>query len=427
MRQVIIDTPASNSERVEKIAEANHAKLESKTNEEARVIFSFFFEDSYVGKFLHGIQYLEDTKVSLSFYPMVQFQAPFIKDNLIADVIREKSGVDAYLNTWLSLGTYKSFLSYSLVAAIVSWIAIYTNNIFLLIGGILTAPFAVAALSTAMGAVSGDINLIKQGVGRYILALSTGFLVSVFLTGLFPTLVFPSIMVQVSQLSLFTMVLPLIAGFTGAVGLINAERNNLVPQAAYGLLISVSLAPQSVFLGISLITRETDAVLNALFILLTQLVFIHLSASLVFRYYVNIIAKDLALSTRAGKAFGKSIAIAGIVAVGLMIWQSTSKPELQQSGIESEIASIIKETTDSIPQIDLVEASVKFTRSKDKDIKPVLCEIYIVKLEQYFNPNDFTEYTNLLIQTRLKEAVKERIKSKNLKVHPIFKIEFVSS
>lgn len=427
MRQIVITISEDNAIRIEEVAQQHAGVKMAKIKGEEGLTYIYIFENNALGTFLSEVQSLE--KIKVSFYPqgVIHFKGPLKETGKQVKNVKEKSPVEIFVSGWQSVGSWKSFIGYSFIAGVITWVGLYTNTIFLLIGGMLIAPYAGAALTSSIGSAAGDLRLLKEGVLRYFIALAIGFAVSLLLTLSFRIGAYSSLMSEISQVPSIALFLPVMAGLAGAIGLVNPERNSLISGAAFGLLISASLAPQTSMLGIAVATGKINGIKSASFILLLQLIGIHLASSLVFRLYGSVSPRRIPLVNGTPKAFISSVALALALGAGMIYWQFSTKPDLQEATIQTQIHTIIKDAAEELPQVDLAEANVSFTETKEKTINPVLCEIYIIKVAAYYNPYAYTEYTDKLIQLRLKERIKEKIKEKNLNVTPIFKIDFVSS
>jgi hypothetical protein len=87
-------------------------------------------------------------------------------------------------------------------------------------------------------------SLLGRSHVRYAASLALAIAVAAGLSLLFRHRTATDLMVQVSQMSSAAVLLPLVAGGTGALNLVQSERNSLVSGAAVGMLVAASLAPQ---------------------------------------------------------------------------------------------------------------------------------------------------------------------------------------
>ncbi|GAB3820478.1 hypothetical protein GCM10028895_20700 [Pontibacter rugosus] len=142
-----------------------------------------------------------------------------------------------------SVGSKTGLLIYSIAGAILVWVGFYTNTSYLLVAAMLVSPFAGPAMNAALGAAAGKINLLKQSLLRYFMAIGTAILTTFVISLLMQHEHATTLMISVSHISVVTFLLPLAAGVAGAVNLIQSERDSLVSGAAVGMLVAASLAP----------------------------------------------------------------------------------------------------------------------------------------------------------------------------------------
>lgn len=183
-------------------------------------------------------------------------------------------------------------------------------------------------------------------------------------------------MLATNTVSAVAVLIPLVSGATGALNLVQSERSSLVSGAAVGMLVSVSLAPPAVLVGMAIAMGRWDMAINSLFVLLLQLAGINLSASLVFRAY--------GLSARGARyKRGKKwmVPVALIVTVlalaGLLTWQFFAPPNLQRSSIAQRANSEIQELVNESRLANLLEANVRFTASDLDGQNSLLVTLYV--------------------------------------------------
>lgn len=108
--------------------------------------------------------------------------------------------------------------------------------------------------------------------------------------------------------------------------------------------------------------------------------------------------------------------------------QSTKEKEKAKAQKELSvlIESAIEETVKDLPEVSLIEKSVRIIPSKDTlSFDKVICQVYLLKKDP--NPRNFTDYTDKLIKLRVISKVKEKLVAENKTAEPYFDIVFLSS
>ena len=128
------------------------------------------------------------------------------------------------------MGSWTGFLGYATAAGVVAWIGLFTNTVYLLTAAMLIAPYAGPAMNAAIATARGDAGLLQRNLLRYLASLALTITVAGVLSLLSRQQVATEQMVQVSQLSSTSVLLPLVAGAAGALNLVQSERNSLVSR-----------------------------------------------------------------------------------------------------------------------------------------------------------------------------------------------------
>jgi uncharacterized membrane protein len=183
--------------------------------------------------------------------------------------------------------------------------------------------------------------------------------------------------VDVSHISQVSILLPLVAGFAGAITLIKSERDSLVPGAAVGMLVAASLAPPTGLIGMALNFGNWQLVRSGAFLLIIQLAGIQLSAALVFRYLGKVTTKGVRFADGNHMVFNLSIITSLIITGALLFWQFYQQPSLQKSSLATQITNEIKTELEDLKDIETIEVSSRFTRGTLADKNPVICELYL--------------------------------------------------
>lgn len=193
------------------------------------------------------------------------------------------SPVEVFLQGVQATGSWKGFLGYAAAAGVIAWVGLYTDNIPLLIGAMLIAPFAGTAMNAALATARGDSQLLGRNLLRYAVGLAVCMVSAYLLSKLLGLQYASAQMVAVGKISAVSVLLPLVGGAAGAWNLVQSRRSSLVSGAAIGLLVAANLAPPAACLGMAAFLARWDLVQSCGFQLLLQLVGINLAGTVVFR------------------------------------------------------------------------------------------------------------------------------------------------
>lgn len=364
MRQLIIKIPKGNKEKVLNTIDNFHGKNTITIPEEQHEVFITYLPNERVNDFLKELDEYEEPEVSLiprgviTLYPPAS-EAP----DQVADV-QPKSSLEIYLGGIQSVGSKFGLFGYAFVAGIIVWIGLFTSTSYLLVAAMLVAPFAGPAMNAALATAAGKMDLLGSSLTRYAIAIGTGIVASFLLTLIFPVETLTPLMEEVSQVSKFALLLPLVSGFAGAVNICQSERDSLVSGAAVGILVAASLAPPVGLIGMGLFMGDWQVVFSSLFRILLQLLGIHLAATLVFYFYGNVTPKGVRF-LKGNKTKGLITGLVVILGIGaMMYWQFSQPPFLRKAGMNTELAEELDAELQNIPYIKVLSKDVTFTNEK---------------------------------------------------------------
>ncbi|MEP1078647.1 DUF389 domain-containing protein [Leptolyngbya sp. PL-A3] len=354
MRQLFVQVPQGYGKTVLEVAEdcdgTNLAQITATGVEQPIDLVLIHVSNGKVEELLDKLQALPDLSFTLLPTGVMALHPPA---NAAAEQItnvEERSPIEIFLSGLQSTGSWKGFLSYAAIAGIVVWIGLYTSTSYLLVAAMLLAPFAGPAMNTALATARGDRQLLWRSLIRYFAALSVTIATTALLSWLLGQQTPTNLMIDSSQISTVSVLIPLAAGAAGALTLIQSDRSSLVSGAATGMLVAASLAPPAGIVGMAGAIGRWDLVTNGLFLLLLQLGGINLSAALLFRLF--------GLSTQGSRyqrgkrgVFPLSVGVSAIVLAGLMLWQFSDAPNLQRS-------SRAQRANAEVQQIGLIEATL---------------------------------------------------------------------
>lgn len=324
--------------------------------------------------------------------------------------VEERSPIEIFLGGLQSVGSWRGFLGYAVMAGFVVWIALYTNTIYLLTAAMLIAPFAGPAMNVAIATARGDSQLLRRSILRYFAALAVTIITAAILSLIMQQDIATSLMLEQSQISSVAVLLPLAAGAAGALSLVQSEGSSLVSGAATGMLVAASLAPPGGIVGMASTIGRWDLVVSGLFLLLLQLVGINFTAALLFRFF-GLSAQGVRY--KRGKRWLFPVAFAFTVAVlaSLLTWQFSSSPDLQRSTLAQRANAQIEEVVSQSPLVNLVEANVRFTRADIQGQNTLLCVVYVQRQEGVTVPSEE-------IRSRLTQAI-QTLLQQNLNMTPL--------
>ena len=401
MRQLILKLPEGNKEQVLVAVKEFNGKNTIVLPNDGHEIFYVYLPNESVNDFLKRIDEVEEPEVTLiprgviSMYPPAS-EAP----DQVADV-QPKSSLEIYLGGIQSVGSIFGLIGYSLVAGIIVWIGLFTSTSYLLVAAMLVAPFAGPAMNAALGTAAGKAGLLKSSLKRYAVAILTGVLSSFLMTLIFPLTTLTPLMEQVSQVSKFAVLLPLVSGFAGALNICQSERDSLVSGAAVGILVAASLAPPVGLVGAGIYMMDWPVVFNSIFRILLQLLGIHIAATLVFYFYGKVSPKGVRF-LRGNKMTG--LVTSGIVIIGIgamMFWQFSQPPFLRKASMNTELSQVLDIELQRLPYIKVLNNNVIFTNEKYKGTPVVTFGATVMRTD--------TLLTDEEVKARIVEYLKENM------------------
>lgn len=421
MRQLLIQVPRGCGPAVLQAARlregSNLTLLEARDADSPTDLVIVHIANSRLDALLTDLQDIEDLHITLTPRGVMTLQPPHGRAaQQVADVT-PRSPVEISLGGLQSVGSWTGFLGYATAAGVVVWIGLFTNTVYLLTAAMLIAPFAGPAMNAAIATARGDAGLLRRNLLRYLASLALTIAVAGILSLLFRQRVATDQMVQVSQLSTASVLLPLVAGAAGALNLVQSERNSLVSGAAVGLLVAASLAPPAGLIGMAGAIGEWDMVVSAVFLLLLQLVGINLSGAAVFRWYG---LTPIGVRYDRGKQSVAVITvIASLAALGaLMTWQFWDRPNLERSSRAERALEEIKQVVNESGIAGLVEANVRFTRADIEGQHTLLGVLYVQRKAEQLSNED--------VRTKLLESIHRRLRQRDFSVTPLIDVTILT-
>lgn len=348
---------------------------------------------------LKALEPIADLQVALFPHGVLALQPPPSETPESVTDVQPRSSLEIFLAGLQSIGSWRSLLAYAAAGGGIAWIGLFTNSSFLLVAAMLIAPFAEPAMNVAIATARGDRQLLKQSLWRYFAALLVTIAIAGTLSVVFRQEVVTTSMISTSQVSNIALLLPLFGGAAGALNLCQARSSSLVSGTAVGMLVAAALAPPAALIGMAIALGRWEMVMNGVFLLLLQLVGINVAAATVFRAY--------GLSTQGARyqrgkrwVFPTSLALSGLLIVGLLIWQFSSSPRLQRSSRAQRATAEIQQVIDNSGLASLAYADVRFTRMIP-DQNTLLCVLQVQRQAQDVSKDEISDRLTQAVQTRL--------------------------
>lgn len=407
MRQLIVQVPRGRGKQVMEIAKTHNGvnlmQFEAVSSGDPIDSVIVYLSNAKVEELLAELEVIPDLHVTLNPRGVMALQPPPSEAPEQVTQVQERSPIEIFLAGLQSVGSWRGFMSYAIVAGAVVWIGLYTNSTFLLVAAMLIAPFAGPAMNAAIAAARGDRLLLRQSIIRYFAALGATITVAGLLSFILRQESITPLMASNSQVSAVAALLPLAAGAAGALTLIQSERSSLVSGAAIGMLVAASLAPPAGIIGMAIAIGRWEMVNNGIFLLLLQLVGINLSASLVFRLY-GLSAKGARYDRGKQWVFPAVLSLTAAALAALLAWQFSNPPNLERSSLAQRATQNIQKVVRQNQGVVLVEAETRFTRSDIEGQNTLLCVVYVQRLPSATqNPQAIRDRLTRQIQSHLLE------------------------
>ena len=384
MRQLTMQVPKGQGSQVLALAAEHdgvHLSLTQAVGNNAKPmeLIVALMPNRKVGDFLDAVEKnLSEADVALLPSSILSMQLPADEIPQALTDTQPRSSIEVFLGGVQSIGSWRSFLIYAVVAGIIVWIGLYTNSVFLLVASMLIAPFGGPAMNVAIASARGDFTLLKHSVSRYAVGILTMIATTFLLSFCFRQSIATAQMVSASEVSATAVLLPLAGGVAGAMQLVQSERSSLVSGTAIGMLVAAALAPPAGMVGMAIAIGTPEMAVSGLFLLMLQLVGINIACAIVFRLY-GLKPRGPVYKRGKQKFFPIAMALSSLILALLLGWQFilSPSPELLRSSRAQRAATVIKEVVDNDPFVFLVESDVSFTRANIPEQDTLLGNVYI--------------------------------------------------
>jgi uncharacterized hydrophobic protein (TIGR00341 family) len=364
MRQLLIKVQADKASAVQSIAKEHQAKNVVAIPAEDGRTYIIHLSNNKLDSFIKKLDEAAKPEITFIPYGVITLYPPSDKAPDQVTDVATKSSLEIYTSGLQSIGSIKGMLGYSLASGLVAAVGLYTETIYLLTASMLIAPFAGPAMNAALGTAAGEWKILRQSVWRYFLSIFTTIAISALFSFIIDLEGPTSLMTYITNLSSVALVLPLVAGFAGAISLVQSQRDSLVSGAAVGILVAASLAPPAAIAGMATAIGEWKQVTSSLFLILLQLSGINLAAALVFRYYGKINTKQVRFQQGKEMVFGTSLVASALIFAALLVYQFETPVNFQRGSLKHQVDNIVSKQVKEVEGLTLVESSTRFTVNK---------------------------------------------------------------
>lgn len=416
MRQLTLKIPEGKGKEVIRIAETYQGKNLIQIPIENADLVVVHLQNKVVDDFLKDIDSIAEAEITFIPRGIITLTPPASEAPQQVRDVDIKSPIEIFLSGIQSVGSMKGFIGYAFAAGVVVWIGLFTQTMYLLTASMLIAPFAGPAMNAAIATSAGERSLLVKSIKRYFIALMITVATCAGLSVVMGQEYATEMMISVSQISEVAVLLPLIAGFAGALNLVQSERDSLVSGAAVGVLVAASLAPPAGVLGMAMSMGNWQLAQSGLFLLLLQLVGINLAASLVFRFYGQVKVEGARFQHGKKKVLWFSLSLSGMLLAGLLFWQFYAPPQLQKSSIDAEVERIVKDELNAMEEVEVVEATARFTRGNTEGLEPILVSLNLTRTQA---GRDVSEEE---LKEDIASRIGQKIKEQEFNVEPVFSI-----
>jgi uncharacterized hydrophobic protein (TIGR00271 family) len=415
MRQLYIEVPPHAAVEAERKAQQHDGlnvwRVQASSDRDGTSLLIAHLPNNEVGPYIQSLEEIDGVRITLLPRGVLAF-APPAEDapDKVTDV-SVRSPIEVFLAGLQSIGSFTGFVGYAVAAGVVVWIGLFTNTVYLLTASMLIAPFAGPAMNTAIGSATGNVKLLRRSLLRYGVGLGITASTAALLSLAMQQRIATQMMLDVSQVSIVSLLLPLVAGFAGALFLVQSERDSLVSGAAVGVLVAASLAPPTGLVGMAVVLGEWALVKSAAFVLVAQLVGINLSGAITFRLF-GLEARGTRFMGGKKALFPIALAASAVMLVGLFVWQLSDPPELQRSSRAQRAAYEMRQAVEESGLGTPVEVSARFTRAEVQNQNTLLGVVYVQRA-------DSVRMAPGAVADTLRRRIQDRILDQNFNVTPL--------
>ncbi len=223
MRRLLVRVPEGRGAKVKELASrhgsADTVSFSGEDGDGAVDLVLLHVPNRRVGDLVDELSAVDDLHVSMFPHGVLNLRPPPGEAPSQVRDVSLRSPLEIFLGGLQSVGSWGGFLSYAVASALVVWVGLYTNTVYLLTAAMLIAPFAGPAMNAAVATARGDGRLLGRSFGRYLAGLAVAMCAAGLMSLFFDQRVTTTLMEQTASVSVVAVVLPLVAGAAGAINL----------------------------------------------------------------------------------------------------------------------------------------------------------------------------------------------------------------
>ena len=206
--------------------------------------------------------------------PKVAHQTEEKKEKISIGKFVSISKEELYHDIDMPVNLYMNFILMVILSSFVAGIGILKDNIAIIIGAMVIAPFLGPNMSMAFGTTLGDLRIIRKSISTGVVATAIALIISMiwgFAAGNIDTITHdPVIEYQ-------DILLALICGFSGAVSVISGQGSTLV-----GVMVAAALLPPLMRAGLLIGGREFAYAANSFLIFGANIICLNIAGIVTF-------------------------------------------------------------------------------------------------------------------------------------------------
>ncbi len=171
------------------------------------------------------------------------------------------------------------YLLFVALSTVVAGAALVTNNVAVLVGAMVIAPFLGPNLGFAFGAALGDKKLMEEAAKTLAVGFALAVGLSIIAGAIMPLNLNAQELLDRTRIGLDGMAVALASGACAALALTSGASASLV-----GVMVAVALLPPAVAMGIMIGAGQGGAALGAAELFFVNVASVNLAALIVFRF-----------------------------------------------------------------------------------------------------------------------------------------------
>ena len=167
-----------------------------------------------------------------------------------------------------------NFLLMVILSSFVAGIGILKNNIAIVIGAMVIAPFLGPNMSAAFGTVLGDLKMIKKSVITGIVASSIAMAISIFWGYMADDV---SLISMDPRIGTQDILLAMVCGFAGVLSVVSGQGSSLV-----GVMVAAALLPPLMRSGLLIGAGDFTTATNSFLVFSTNIICLNITGIVTF-------------------------------------------------------------------------------------------------------------------------------------------------